>query len=295
MNMRNKIVIALVGILIFGASSCGLASSKINELCLVYTGGITQDAEFEQLLKPGSNNNSIGMGSTPYCYKIDQRSYIANADENKGDTAPVEVVSKDTTRMGVEYQLYFTLNQDENILREFHENLGVKTEAWTDEGWRQLLVEYFEPQIERSLESAALNYNWRDLYSSEETRKEFQSTVIANVKKNLNEVIGNDYFCGPEYTTAGDKCGDFKFTVGKPYPKNEDIVGAVESEQTAAAATNAQAQKNAQIEAEVNGQRQIVELWGADNATILEAIKSGKVGMFIIGNDGELSVTPPAN
>ncbi len=293
--MRKKIAIPLMVMLMLAMSACGMASSKINELCLVYTGGLTQDAEFEKLLPPGSNNNSIGMGSTAYCYKIDQRSYIASAKDGAGDTGPVEVVSKDTTRMGVEYQLYFTLNQEEEILREFHENLGVKTEAWTEEGWRQLLLEYFEPQIERALESAALNYSWRDLYSSEATRKEFQNTVIANVKTNLKEVIGNDYFCGPEYATSGDECGDFKFTVGKPYPMNADIVSAVESEQTAAAATNAQAQKNAQIEAKVLGDQKLVDLYGSDGALLYKAIESGKVQIMVVPKDGNISVPVPGN
>lgn len=291
--LKKASVALLVIMLISVAASCGLASSKINELCLVYTGGLTQDAEFEKLLPPGSNNNSIGMGSTTYCYNIDQRSYIATNAEGKGDTVAVEAVSQDTTRMGVEYQLYFTINQDEEVLREFHENLGVKTEAWTPEGWRQLLIEYFEPQIERAIEAAALNYPWRALYSSEETRREFQNTVVKNVKTNLNEVIGGDYFCGPEYAKEGDECGDFKFTVGKPYPLNGDIVAAVESEQTAAAATAAQEQKNAQILAQVNGERELVELYGPEGAVLLEAIRSGKVQTFVIAPDGSVTVPIP--
>jgi len=291
--MRKTIVGLMTIALVAVASSCGLASSKINELCLIYTGGLVQDAKFEKLLEPGANNNSIGIGSTPYCYKIDQRSYIATNQEGKGDTRAVEAVSSDTTRMGVEYQLYFTLNQEEEIIREFHENLGVKTEAWTVDGWRQLLVEYFEPQIERAVETAALNFSWRDLYSSEETRREFQSAVVKNVQTNLRDVIGNDYFCGPSYTTEGDECGEFTFTVGKPYPLNGDIVNAVESEQTAAAATASQEQKNAQIEAQVRGEQQVVDLYGPEGAVLLEAIRSGKVQTFVIAPDGAITLPAP--
>lgn len=293
---KSKIFIAgLLSLLLLGGvlTSCGLASSKINELCLVYTGGVVQDAEFEQLLKPGSNNNSIGVGSTPYCYNIDQRSYIATNEEGKGDRAAVEAVSADTVRLGVEYQLYFTLNQDEEIIREFHENLGVKTEAWTEEGWKQLLIEYVEPQIERAIEAAALNFKWRDLYSSEDGRKGFQQAVITNIKTNLKDVIGNDYFCGPDYATAEDECTDFTFTVGKPYPLNAEIVGAVESEQTAAAATASQEQKNAQIEAEIRGKQQIVDLYGADGALLYEAIKNGQIQIMVVPSDGSVTVPVP--
>lgn len=266
--MKKKIAIPLMVLLALVASSCGLASSKINELCLVYKGGIVQDAEFEKLLKPGSNNSSIGMGSSTYCYPIDQRTYIA--DVEGGDTTPVEAVSMDTVRLGVEYQLYFTLNQQEEVIQAFHENLGVKTEAWTPEGWTALLRQYFEPQIERSIEAAALNYNWRDLFSSEDTRREFQNTVVANVKNNLKEVIGGDYFCGPDYTRESDDCGDFKFTVGKPYPINQDIVIAIEDEQKAVTRTNSQAQENLRIQAEADGKRALVDLYGQDNAALIQ-------------------------
>ena len=288
----KKVTITMLALLMLAVAltSCGMASSKINELCLIYTGGVTQDAEFEKMLKPGSNNNSIGMGSTDYCYKIDQRSFIAD-DGDKGDTGAVEIVSSDTVKMGVEYQLYFTLNQDEAVLREFHENLGVKTEAWTEDGWNKLLQEYFEPQIERALESAALQYPWKDLYSSEESRKDFQNKVVSTVKTNLKEVIGNDYFCGPKYTKEGDKCGDFTFTVGKPYPLNGKITDAVESQQTAAANTNAQEQKNLQLQAEKDGKQTRVDLYGQDGAALIELCESNtEACKSIIVNSGNTPV-----
>ena len=291
--MRKITLLAVVMGVLLAASGCGLASSATNELCLVYSGGLAEDAKYVKQLKPGSNQNSVGFGSETYCYKIDQRSYIATDAEGKGDTGAVEAVSSDTTRMGVEYQLYFTLNQDEDVLQEFHENLGVKTEAWTEEGWKDLLRDYVEPQIERAIESAALAYPWRGLYSSEETRREFQSAVVETVQRNLREVIGNDYFCGPKYAKAGDDCGAFTFTVGKPYPKNADIVAAVESEQTAAAGTAAQAQKNAQIEERVKGEQRLVDLYGAEGAVLLEAIRSGKVDTFIIAGDSATAVPVP--
>lgn len=291
--MRLKL--ACIAILLgFAATACGYADSAINELCLIYSGGSFEDKEYKGLLEPGSTHKSVGVGSSTYCYKTDQRSYIANAKDNGADSAPVEVVSKDDVRMGVDYQLYFTINQEEEILRTFHENLGVKTKAWEEEGWRQLLREYFEPQIERALEAAALQSNWRDLYASEEARVAFQSATVSNLKRNIREVIGNDYFCGPQYTGEND-CGDFTFTVGKPYPINGDIVNAIESEQTAAAATTAQEQKNAQIRAKLEVERELVALYGPSGALLREAINSGKVTFMVIPTDaGPVSIPVPA-
>lgn len=254
------------------ASACGYASAAVNELCLVYSGGTWEDASYQRIMKPGANADNIGIGSSKYCYRNDQRSYIGNADNDGADAPPVRVVTDDDVRMLTEYQMYFTLNQDEKTLRQFHENLGVKTKAWTEDGWDQLLKEYFRPMIERAFEATALQFKWRDLYGSEEARKAFASQAIQAVKANLREVIGSgaDYFCGPSYQGGDDACGDFTLTVGKPYPENPDIVDAVEAEQTSAARTVAQEQENQRRAAEIEGQRRGVELFGPELYVCME-------------------------
>ena len=271
---------------------CGLESSETNEVGLVYSGGVIEDKKFKEFLPPRSTNKTTGFGSRTYRYRIDQRSYRADAKNNGADTAPPLVVSKDDQRLRVDYQLYFKLNRDPKVLQKFHENIGVKTEAWTEDGWIRMLRDYFEPQIERSLEAAALSFNWRDLYASEEARVAFQNDAIARIKQAITDVIGADYFCGPAYEGPGSPCGDFTMTVGKPEPVNEGLVAAIEAEQTNVAATLAQAQKNAQIAEELKAERTLVELYGAQGALLREAIRGGKVSQFIIDNSGRSTTSP---
>ncbi len=276
-------VVALAG------TACGLRSSEINERCLVYSGGIVEDKKFQEFLEPGATSKSVGMGSKAYCYRTDQRSYIGKDGEG-GDTGPAQIVSKDDVRMLAEYQLYFKLNVDDEVFKPFHTNLGVKTKAWTDDGWTQMLREYFEPQIERALESAALLHNWRDLYANEEARAAFNADTVAALKRNIEAVIGGNYFCGPSYNGPGSPCGDFTFTVGKPRPENGDIAAAIEAEQTAQARLDAQATENARIAAQVDGERKLVELYGPEYAVLLEAIRSGKVTQIIVDAAGRAVV-----
>lgn len=294
MSLRTKVsTVALCGGLMAGAVACGLADSAINERCVVYSGGTFEEKEFQEILEPGQTAKNIGFGSSAYCYRNDQRSYIANGLNNGADAAPVEVVSADDVRMLVEYQLYFKLNMDDEILRRFHENLGVKTKAWTEDGWRQMLREYFQPQIERALEASALNFNWRDLYASEETRAAFNADTVRRVKDNINDVIGEEYFCGPDYNGPDSECGDFTFTVAKPEVRNADIVGAIESEQTAGARTIAQEQENLRVAKELEAQRMLVELYGPEGALLWEAIKSGKINFMVVPSDQSVSVPTP--
>jgi hypothetical protein len=289
--VKRRVTMALLAVaVVLGGGACGRSGSETNEIGLIYEGGVVQEKSFKGILKPGSTYESVGWGSEVYRYRIDQRSFIAAPEGKQRDVGPVQVVSADDVRLNVEYQLYFKLNQDEKVIRKFHENLGVKTKAWTDDGWTQMLNEYFAPQIERAMEAAALKGNWRDLYASEEARVAFQNETVTNLKRNIKDVIGDDYFCGPSYD-GKNECGEFTFTVGKPEPTNGDIIAAIEAEQTAVTKTIAQEQENARIRAELEVERELVQLYGAQGALLREAIRSGKVQQFIVDNSGRRAAT----
>jgi hypothetical protein len=290
MRKRSSLALIAAFLVLFGAG-CGRQGSATNEIGLIYTGGLTEDKKFKGFLKAGATWEGVGWGSKVYRYRTDQRSYIGG--ERKGaDAPPIVVVSKDGVRLKTDYQLYFKLNRDEKTLRKFHEDIGVKTEAWTKDGWVAMLQQYFEPQIERSMEAAALAYDMRPLRSTEEARVSFQNDTIGRLKEAIKEVIGDEYFCGPSYNGPGTKCGAFTFTVGKPEPVNEEIVAAIEAEQTAVAQTLAQEQTNARISKELEVERELVKLYGPDGALLREAIKSGKVSNFIVDSTGRISVPP---
>lgn len=293
---RRLLLVFVAVAVLSGCGALGYKSSAVNELCLIYSGGTWEEKEYKGLLDPGSTNEGTGIGSSTYCYRIDQRSYIASAQDGRGDTRPVQVAAKgevegSVVRMNVEYQLYFTLNQDEDVIRAFHENLGVKTEAWDEDGWVTMLQEYFEPQIERALETAALRHDWRALYADEEARREFQRDTVSTLQQNIRDVIGGDYFCGPAYDGTNE-CGAFTFTVGKPEPVNADIISAIERRVEAEELTAAQAQENERIAAQVEGEERLVELYGAQGALLLKAIESGVVQIMVVPEGGE-GVTVP--
>lgn len=299
--MRRITLIALVLLIAIFGGACGRQGSEINEIGLIYEGGSTQEKKFKGFLEPGSTFEKVGWGSTVYRYRTDQRSFIAAPEGKTRDIAPVQFVTADDVRMNAEFQMYFKLQwASEQVMQQFHENLGVKTRAYEDQGWKQMLNEYFAPQIERAMESVGLKHNWRDLYASEEARVAFQTETVQRVKENLREVIGAgaDYFCGPNYNGKKAECGEFTLTIGKPEPVNRDIILAIESEQTSAAKTAAQDQENKRIAAQVLGEQQIVEIYGPEgalererNAILKQAVESGKVTQIIIDNTGRSTVS----
>ena len=97
------LVFIIIGVILFSiiASNSGYDSTEINEIGLIYEGGVVQDKSYKGLLDPGSTNNRVGLGSTVYRYRIDQRSWIAKAGDTT-DTVPVTIVSEDDVRLSVE-------------------------------------------------------------------------------------------------------------------------------------------------------------------------------------------------
>lgn len=271
--MKKRVTLLLLAALFLGG--CGVASSEINEIGLVYAGGVVEDKTYEGILEPGATNNRVGMGSTVYRYPTDQRSWVSGQDAPE-----VTTVSNDEVQLSVPYQLYFTINQDEETIREFHENIGVKTEAWKPEGWSKMLNTYFAPQVDRAVDEAALKFDWRELRSNEKTRQEFQNAVVTSLKRKINEVIGGDYFCGPKYTAPGDSCGDYTFTIGKPEPVNGALAQAIEQEQINSTRVAAQEAENRRIRAELEARREEVALFGPQVYACLkqaEAAEKAKV------------------
>lgn len=267
--MKKKIVLlALVSVF---ATACGLADTAVNEIGLVYEGGVTQDKTYKGILEPGATANSVGMGSDVYRYPTDQRSWVSGQD------APnVTVVSNDEVNLTVPYQLYFTLNIEEGTLREFHEKIGIKKKAYTNEGWVDMLNTYFAPQVDRAMDEAALKFDWRELRSNEETRVKFQREVVVSLKRKINEVVGGNYFCGPNYSGPDTECGDFTFTVGKPEPVNAALVASIEQEQINDTQVAAQEAANRRIDKELEALHKQVALFGPEVYAWLQAIEASK-------------------
>lgn len=300
--------ILLIVVVLFG-TGCGYADSKTNQMGVVMSGGITEDAHFVKCFQPGANNNSIGAGSKLYLYPTDQRTWIGGDERDKNnqptgnvapgaDTREIIVVSHDGITLSVPFQLYYKLNtncKDANsTLVKFHNEIGVKTEAWLgtehdpndpgqgDEadpaiGYVEMIRKYFQTQIERSLERAAQGLDWKPMYLTEEGRKAFEDGAVGLLKPAVYSVIGDNYFCGPGFNGDPKTCGEFTMTVGKPTPVDPKVYAGLEAAEANKAATVNQEQDNIRRAKEREAIEKDVALLGADNYTMLKLVESGKV------------------
>ncbi|MEU4191240.1 SPFH domain-containing protein [Kribbella sp. NPDC026611] len=286
-------LIAAVIVIIILFNIFNFASTDTNRIGLHYGGGIVEAKKFKSIIPPGSTNKMIGPGDTLYTYPIDQRSYIIGGDGADTDAADeVTVVSKDNVRLGVRVQVYFTLNRDKDVLKSFHERIGLKTEAYTDSGWDEMLKSYFRPQIDRALSAVATDYNWAELYNNESKKSAFQTAAAKEFTRLLPAAVGGDYFCGPGYNGNND-CGELSFTIQKPMPLDKGIIDGLEAKQRAELAKATQEQKNQQVNVELQSVQQQVKLLGAQGYLLKSAIESGKIQFMVIPQNGNVSIPVP--
>ena len=270
--MKRAIVIAMFVL------TAGCASTAANEIGLSYGGGVIENKGYQGVIEPGATNKFVGIMDPNYNYRIDQRSWIGRDCEEAGcaDRPTVEFVSKDGIRMKAPVDIYFTLRQDESTLQRFHEEIGLKTQAWTEEGWVISLRTYFDPALERGIDSAGLSFNWRELRESEEKRNEFAQQASRQFTEELERATGGNYYCAPTYQKPKDECGNISFAIGQPTPVDARVVEAVEAEQTANARTQSLSAEARRAQAEAEARQVLIDQVGPEVFACLRAIEAAE-------------------
>ncbi len=242
-------------------------------------------------MKPGSPLFVNGFMDSLYLYPADQRNYIISKATDQGGKKPDSVLASSKDRVQVEYQVatYFKLNTDK--LREFHEQLGLKYAAYTDNGWAKLITDTFRQQIEAALQSQTRRYDVADLYANRNTLESIQLAIQKSLKVKLREALGDEYFCGPRFQPGG-RCGDLTFVIKRiDIPKN--VQASYEQNKTSNVAILTEQNKTKQRAEEAKGiavlNTALAE--AGENYVLLKAIESGKINFWILPDKTGVNVT----
>jgi hypothetical protein len=285
-------VVALGFILVAGLAAFWLAMGKTDrdEIGVVYGGGPFEGRHFQQVMEPGSPLTFLGWFDPLFTYPVTQRSFIIS--ETEGDLlATIDAASKDRVQVGFEVATYFKLNTDK--VQKFHEVLGLKYGAWTDGGWRDLLQESFQQQIEFALQREARRWDVIDLYANEDALLTIQRNIGVSLKGNVEEVLGDEYFCGVEWE-PGQPCSDFTFVVksvtiptgiAAEYERNRESQIAIQ--------TRANEVEQRVLEADaIEALNEALEAAG-QNYVLLRAIEEGNITFWVVPSDSGLTLNTP--
>ena len=288
----SAIAVVVVAVVILAVSGMFMATSKTDQsvIGLSYGGGPFEGRKFQQVLNPGTGMTFTGWFDPLYTYPVTQRSYIISKAE--GDVQGVVTApSKNNIPVFFEVATYFKLNLDR--IQAFHEDLGLKYRAWEDAGWDKMLAETFKQQIEGALQKEARAWDDSQLYSSQETLLQVAGNVGRTLKEQIEQVIGDEYFCGVEYIPGGD-CSDFTFVIKTvDLPENVKVEYQANRESEIAVQTSANVVRQREQEAESIRTLNEALAEAGDQYVILRAIEEGKVNFWVIPSDTGLSLQTP--
>ncbi len=89
----------------------------------------------------------------------------------------------------------FTPNfADCDAFRKFHESIGNKSQAYTPEGWRAMLMTYIHSSVDRTADNAALGFDWVQLSSDAAVKTQWEQAVAQALPAMIKQLAGGEYF-----------------------------------------------------------------------------------------------------
>ena len=289
------VVVALVLLAVIPTFLSGLKKTPRNMIGISYGGGPFEAAHFQRIVKPGSSLFFNGFFDPLYLYPSDQQNYIVSKNPRVGAVRGKDsIIAPTSDRVQLIYQvaMYFKLNTD--LLRQFHEQLGLQYRAYTLGGWNNLLQDTFRQQIENALQQQTRRYTVADLYGNAKLLVQLQTSVQKTVSQKLISALGEPYFCAPTFKPGG-KCNSPNFIV-KQIDIPSGVVTAFQNVRTSQIQIDVmknqviQRQEEAKGIAALNVQLRIA----GQNYVLLKAIESGKINFWVLNGDPNLTIQGPA-
>ena len=283
---------ALVLLAFTPAFISGFKKTPKNQIGISYGGGPFESAHFQRIVAPGSSLFFNGIFDPLYLYPSDQQNYIISQKQGVGaQKSPDSVVAPTRDRVQVTYQVavYFKLNTD--LLRRFHEQLGLQYQAYTSTGWFNLIRDTFRQQIENSLQEETRGVDVADLFGNAKLLVSLQHSVQTKISQRLQEALGARFFCSPRFQPGG-KCGDPTFVV-KTVTIPASVAKAFQDNRTSAIQIQTKQNEIQQREAEAEAIRAL-GLTG-DEYNMLKAIESGKINFWVLPNNGGVTIAGPSS
>jgi regulator of protease activity HflC (stomatin/prohibitin superfamily) len=196
-NVFAAFVAIVVVVLVIGGVSFATAFKKTpqDEICVSYGGGPFEGENFQFVKQPGSGRFFNGLRDKLYCYPVTQRSYTITSRPGEGDTDFSDAIvapSEDNISLTFELVIYFELNRD--TVADFHRQIGIKTGAYDEDGWRQMLQEYFRPQIDQALQRQSRNFTAVEAYADASVFREIQGNLDAELPAAFAEAQDGEFF-----------------------------------------------------------------------------------------------------
>lgn len=291
---------ALVALVVIWTLLCLLVAwpfrqTGADEIGLSYGGGIIEGAHFQKIVEPGTGRFMNGWGDRFYTYPVTQRNYIVSKNPEEGDREEPDFITAVTQdQVTVEWETFTTFRLNTDLIREFHERLGLKFHAWTDGGWDEMLDQTLRQVQENALQRITRDFTAADLRAGASALEEVQAAVGAEMNRRIIPVLTGNFFCNPDWN-PGEECADMQFGV-KKVTVPDNIAQAYN--ENAQSLIDVQTKEN-EVEQRRQEARAIQELNAALEAAgeqyvLLRAVESGAIQFWVVPSDTNLTLPTPS-
>lgn len=286
MKSSKLFVIAAIGAVAFSSTGCSTSSPAADQIALHYKGGPFSAKKFSNCDDSGTRKVH-GPADKMYYYPKGQRTFEFKGNGDGVDAPAFEVVSKDNIEMTVSGILTFNLDTACDEIRKFHEQIGLKKQAYMDEdgtnsaGWSSMLRAYMGNALQQALNDATQVVGYKTLYNDPEAKRAWELAVIKSVPDKVKTLSGGDWF------------KNIGITIQKP-GLPQKVLDALASAQVSVAQNDAQTQKNKQIETQIISLKELVKVLGPYGAILYQAIQDGKITILPLPTGSNLNLPVPS-
>lgn len=239
-------------------SGCASVSTESDLTAVQYAGGVLQSKAFKGCVPP-STKQWGGIGDTFYQYPSSQRNFVFDSAAQTKDSGSFTFVTRDGIEMTVTGVANFRLSTECDALRQFHESIGNRYQAYFDDGnkapdgWGRVLTDYVGRPLDTAIDRAGQKYDSEALYNDSATKLAWEEDVVAMLPDLVNRQTDGE--------TAFFE--NWAITLQKP-----ELPQSVRDARTAKEAADTQVQtakaQKALEEAEAAKQRVWIELLGPE-------------------------------
>lgn len=275
------IVLALVGVVFFFNAT--QINTEPDQQGLWYKAGPFTSTHFDHCVKPGERQLFGGVADKTFVYPAGQRTFEYN-NSGTADTGSIVALTKDNVELSTDGVVRFSLTFDCETLKNFHEQIGLKFNAemkdgTTSDGWRDMLNVYLRASLQRAVNEATQEFNWKELYNDVAVKAKWEAKVSELLPRFVKQGMDGEYF------------DNYSLTIQKPTLPAE-LQKALQDTQTAIEQNNAQVERNATIQTEAESIARLVAILGPEGYNVYQAIKDGKISVMPIPSGSSVNLNP---
>ena len=215
-------LVLIVLLVIIALAGAPLKKVPADKIALSYGGGLFEGAQYQDTIEPGSSLKFNGFYDKWYEYPTTQRNFIlTDSGEGEEQSGGIDAPDKNGVSERVELTVTFKLNTSK--IRKFHESIGLKYKAWTEYGWNRMLSENFRGPLYSAVQQKLRESTTDEIRVSPDVIVSVQDDVEANLRKDIVKLLGDEYFCGPDYKLDSKECPDLKVSIKSITPPREVI------------------------------------------------------------------------